>query len=371
MRIYWYWPFVHREDIVVPAAVPRDGDELVLHTMAGRLDRAEGRTTHFRIEPTLAAVGDANEGSPRWALARASTYGRRVVQRHRLLRQERADICHVVFLNYFTDWFDLRLVARRRRLVFEVHDVVPHQSRVPAAIERRALSAQYNSPGIIIVRHEYVRDRLVEEFGVDSARVKVVPWHVPDLGIVARTDFGDCRTVLFFGALRRNKGVDVLLESIAQLRDRSDLRFVFAGRGFADVEDGIRNAASNDPRIVFEAGFVSAERKHELYSAADLVVLPYTEFSSTSAVLCDAYSYRVPVVATEVGALGRTVREDSTGWVVAPRDAAALTAAIDAALANGHAWARAATAMARVSADRSPTAIAGRVREIYDEAIGR
>jgi len=254
--------------------------------------------------------------------------------------------------------------------VFEVHDVVPHQSRVPLAVERRALAAQYSAPGVIIVRHEYVRERLATEFDVDPARVAVVPWHVPDLGIAARTQFAKKATVLFFGALRRNKGVDVLLDSIAQLRDRTDLEFVFAGRGFADVEDAIRDAAATDARIQFEAGFVSAQRKHELYLAADLVVLPYTEFSSTSAVLCDAYSYRVPVVATDVGALGRSVRDDATGWVVAPRDAGALATAIDRALSDSVDWTRASSAMASTSADRSPELIARQVRNLYDEPIG-
>ena len=67
-----------------------------------------------------------------------------------------------------------------------------------------------------------------------------------------------------------------------------------------------------------EVGYATAERKGELYASADLVVLPYTTFASQSAVLQDAYAHRVPLVVSDVGALGETVRGDHTGWVVAP-----------------------------------------------------
>jgi glycosyltransferase involved in cell wall biosynthesis len=56
--------------------------------------------------------------------------------------------------------------------------------------------------------------------------------------------------------------------------------------------------------------------------------LPYTEFHSQSGVLADAYAYRVPLIVSDVGAIGPTVRSDATGIVVAPRDPEALADAI-------------------------------------------
>jgi glycosyltransferase involved in cell wall biosynthesis len=366
MRIYWFWPYVHDDQLVLPAAVPGAGDDLVLHTMGGRITPEAAAGLPIVVRPTLATPADTRERTLRWAANRASTYVQRIAQRHRALREGHFDVCHVVFSNYFVDGVDFRTIARRTPLVFEVHDVVPHQARVPRRIERALLSLLYRAPGAIIVRHEVVRDGLVDGFGIDPAKITLIPWHVPEVGPVARTRPNDSPTVLFFGTLRRNKGVATLLAAIAQLADLADARFVFAGRGFPDVEEQIHAAAASDPRICFDPGYVSADRKDALYRAADLVAMPYVEMPSASAVLCDAYAYSVPVVASDVGGLGASVRADSTGWVVPPSEPAALADALRNALRDPDVWSAAAANAARIAANRTPERTAEQLREVYD-----
>ena len=93
-----------------------------------------------------------------------------------------------------------------------------------------------------------------------------------------------------------------------------------------------RHAAEHDPRVQAEIGLVSLERKRELFAQASIVVLPYTSFASQSGVLHDAYGHGRPVVVTDVGALGRSVREDGTGLVAPPGEAAELAVCITQAL---------------------------------------
>ncbi|HVJ97090.1 MAG TPA: glycosyltransferase family 4 protein, partial [Acidimicrobiia bacterium] len=273
MRIYWFWPYIHADQLVVPASVPRPGDELVVHALRGRVDRDASAGVPITVQADLAPPGDQRERSPAWFANRATTYLQRVFARRRALERGHFDICHVVFANYFTDGIDFRLLARRAALVWEVHDVVPHESRLPEGVERRVLDFFYKAPGAIVVRHEYVRDELVDKFNVARDRITVVPWTVPEVAPPPRTAPHDRRTVLMFGTLRRNKGVSILLEALERLPDL-DLNMVFAGRGFPDVEAEIHAAAERDPRIRFESGYVSAERKDQLYREADLVVLP-------------------------------------------------------------------------------------------------
>ncbi len=105
-----------------------------------------------------------------------------------------------------------------------------------------------------------------------------------------------------------------------------------------------------------ELGYATADRKRELYADADLVVLPYTSFASQSAVLQDAYAHQVPLVVSDVGALGETVREDRSGWVVEPGDAAMLAETLLGAIRDAEARTAAAAAMAQVAADAHPRA---------------
>ncbi len=164
---------------------------------------------------------------------------------------------------------------------------------------------------------------------------------------------------------RVNNGLSALLATIDRLADEPDLRFHFAGRGDAHLERLVAEAAAVDGRITAEIGWVDPARKAALYRRAALVVLPYSQFASQSGVLHDAYAYRVPVVATDVAALGDTVREDGTGWVVPPDDPEALAAAISAALADGAAWSSARSATDCVARERSQANIGLALRSLY------
>lgn len=373
MRLQWYWPFVRAEELGLARAVAALGDDLVLQTIGGRVapDAALATVTRgFDLRADVPDVPPRSEGSIRWLASRATVYPRRARARERLAASIAPDVVHVVYLNYFTDGLSLRRLARRAPLVCTVHDVVPHQQRVPVRLQRALLARQYATAGTIVVHHPSVGTRLCAEFDVDPERVHFVPWAVPEVDALPKAAPADVPTVLLFGTLRRNKGIDVALAAADRLAG-IDCRIVVAGRGFADVEEQVRAAAARDPRIVAEIGFVSEERKHELYRSADLVVLPYTSFSSQSAVLHDAYAHHRPVVVSDVGALGSAVREDSSGRVVAPGDPDALAEAIAASLSDHTAWAAAATGARHAAEARHPTLVAEALRAVYQGAAGR
>jgi D-inositol-3-phosphate glycosyltransferase len=82
----------------------------------------------------------------------------------------------------------------------------------------------------------------------------------------------------------------------------------------------------------------------------------------------DAYAFRTPVIASDVGAIGPTVRADQTGWVVPPNDPHALGATIlDALCAPAD---DIAARMARAAAARAPAAVGARLRAIYSMVVG-
>ena len=77
-----------------------------------------------------------------------------------------------------------------------------------------------------------------------------------------------------------------------------------------------------------------------------------------------------PVVVTDVGALGSTVRADRTGWVVPPKDAEALSTALVEALGDEAGLRAAAEAAAVVAEDRSPEAVGRRLASLYERLTG-
>ncbi len=370
MNFYWYWPYLRREELGLAEGLVAGADRLVVHTTPRVTDPITSPNPQWEVRPTLPAVEERAEGSATWVASRGLTYVRRALARRQAVVHGEFDVCHVVYLNPFTDPFDLWSLARKVPLVSTVHDVVPHNARVPAAVERRLLALQYRNAGTLLVHHRAVGERLVREFHLDPARVVVVPLQIPVVEVSPRAP-GGRQTVLFFGTFRRNKGITELLDAIERLRGETDARFLFAGRGFPDVEQLVLDAARRDPRIETEIGYATADRKNELHATADLMVLPYTSFASQSAVLQDAYAHRLPVVVTDVGALGETVRGDRTGWVVPSSDPERLAATLLAALGDEAGLAAASAAADAIARDRTPVLTGRRYRAVYEQVAGR
>ena len=196
------------------------------------------------------------------------------------------------------------------------------------AIETRLLRRLYRDDraGHLIVFHDSLKQELISDFGVESERVSVLPHPLDGRDLRDRNlRKPDRPYALMFGTLRANKGIPVLLDAIRSLGDAADFDVVVAGgEGDPELHARLVEASHRLPHLRVEIGRVSEDRKRELFSSASLIVLPYTRFHSQSGVLADAYAYRRPLLVTDVGALGKTVRGDGTGWVIAPGDAEQL-----------------------------------------------
>jgi len=123
--------------------------------------------------------------------------------------------------------------------------------------------------------------------------------------------------LLFFGYVRRYKGLDIMLRAMpAILRKDPSLRLVVAGQ-FLESPDIYRRLVEElgiSASIDLYPGYVSRERTALLFAAADAVALPYRS-ATQSGVVQLAYGYGVPVIATPVGSLSEVVRHGETGWV--------------------------------------------------------
>lgn len=138
------------------------------------------------------------------------------------------------------------------------------------------------------------------------------------------------KVLLFFGYVRRYKGLDLLLDAMAAvLRSDPAIRLVVAGefigseRYYRDMAGRLGIAGSVD----FRPGYVPADEVGQLFAAADAVVLPYRS-ATQSGVVPLAFGYRVPVIACDAGDLSSQVEHGVSGWIVDRPDAAALAEGI-------------------------------------------
>lgn len=133
--------------------------------------------------------------------------------------------------------------------------------------------------------------------------------------------------VLFFGLIRPYKGLDLLLEALA---DAPGVHALVAGECYEDWEryQAIIDERGLGERVHRHIEFIPNERVRVFFSAADLVVQPYRT-ATQSGISQIAYHFEKPMVVTRVGGLPEIVTEGVSGYVVVPEPGAIAGAVND------------------------------------------
>ncbi len=131
--------------------------------------------------------------------------------------------------------------------------------------------------------------------------------------------------VLFFGLIRKYKGLDLLLQALARV---AGVHVLVAGECYDDwaFYQSIIDENSLAGRVHLHLDFIPAEQVRLFFAAADLVVQPYRT-ATQSGISQIAYHFDKPMVVTRVGGLPEIVTDGVSGYVTEP-EPEALAAAI-------------------------------------------
>lgn len=128
------------------------------------------------------------------------------------------------------------------------------------------------------------------------------------------------RYILFFGFIREYKGLDLLLQAMADPEIRGlGVKLIVAGEFYEDEKpyfDLIHKLEISD-RIILHSHFINDQEVRYYFSVASLVVQPYKS-ATQSGVTQVAYQFNKPMVVTNVGGLAEIVPDGKCGYVVAP-----------------------------------------------------
>jgi glycosyltransferase involved in cell wall biosynthesis len=251
----------------------------------------------------------------------------------RLLRRElrihRPDLVHLHTPNPLAcaAWLAVARGARRggrhpRLAVWHHSDIV--RQRLAAPLVRPLVRRCLGDADGICVSSAALRDGAAELAGLRD-RVAVIPFGIDPAPLATRPR-GD-GALLFVGRLVRYKGVDVLLDAIADL---PAARLDVVGDGPERAALRARAAALGLGDRVRWLGTVDDRRLADLLAGAAALVLPSRDRSETFGLsLLEAMAAGVPVIATDLPTGVRDLcRPGRTGWLVPPADAAALREAI-------------------------------------------
>jgi glycosyltransferase involved in cell wall biosynthesis len=128
--------------------------------------------------------------------------------------------------------------------------------------------------------------------------------------------------LLFFGFIREYKGLDWLLEAMADERIRkSGIELIAAGEYYNKDVEAANNAiiAANQlgSTVHMRTDFIPDSEVRYYFSAADLVVQPY-KHATQSGITQIAFHFEKPMVVTNVGGLPEVVPDGKVGFVAEP-----------------------------------------------------
>lgn len=269
-----------------------------------------------------------------WAASRLSHYPRRELALFRwVTRGEGLDVLHAQEMTpWIAPWLYGSLRRRGVAVVETVHNIHAHDplNKAHRAIAGRLSRASWRRCDALLVHTEGLKSELADFLGAGHPPIFVTPhgvWNVVgDAGVKPATD--PLAPLLFFGVVRENKGLHVLIRALGKLPRH---RLIVAGHfPSASYQEEILSLIHRQApaRVEVLDRFVTEAEAFDLFESAGLVVLPYTAFASQSGVLHQAMAHGRPVVVSDVGALGESVRAWGVGGVVPAEDDGALASAI-------------------------------------------
>lgn len=221
------------------------------------------------------------------------------------------------------------------KICFLCHNVLPHESTI---FDRMLLAYAFWKTDYFIVHSEEDEKNLIKLKSKANIKRNIHPSY---------SVFGDFDTytkhearqklgleigkkiVLFFGLIRRYKGLQYLIRAMPDVLSAFDCTLLIAGEFYdakSDYLELIEACGIGEHTIVVDR-YISNEDVSAYFCSADVVILPYVD-ATQSGIVQIAFGVHKPVITTRVGGLPEAVDDGYTGLLVEKESPQALAETI-------------------------------------------
>jgi len=249
----------------------------------------------------------------------------------------KGDVLHLQWWisSLFIVIFPVLLLAKLKniKIVISVHNILPHErGKFLLLFDNIANKLVFPFANKFIVHNNRNKDSLIDFYNIDENKISVITHGVFDL--IKKRDLTqseakkhlklpiDKKILLFFGYIRRYKGIDVLINAFTNLLTEMDDIFLLIvgqpiGENWEKYEKLIKENNIKDV-VRVDLGFAPEDEIEYYFSAADIVVLPYTYLDTHGGVGALALTFKKPLVVSDVGGLPEYVDDEKA--IVKPND---------------------------------------------------
>ena len=210
------------------------------------------------------------------------------------------------------------------RQIVECHNVFPHEGSL---LDRRLLRFAFAPVDDFITHSMADQQKLVRL--ISHRRIHVSPLPRLDEFTGATASARDGRRLLFFGKVRRYKGLDVLLRALPRALEQVNCELLIVGEFYEPIERYRRlvSQLGIESHVHIDNRYVANEEVPGIFAEADALVLPYLSGSS-SGVAQIALANALPMIASTAGGIAEAVADNITGLLFPAGDADALAGQI-------------------------------------------
>lgn len=299
-------------------ALQNDGNEVIIYSFyyqypkilfPGKTQLADGgKPAHLKIKSTLSSVNPFSYRKTASAIV-----------------NEKPDLVIVRFWLPFMAPA-LGTVAKHLRkknikVIAITDNVIPHENRIgDSSLTKYFIK---NCDAFITMSGSVLKD--LEKFTLTDKKV-FLPHPIYNIfgerlsKAEARKNFNlpsEERIILFFGFIRKYKGLNLLLDAMADERIKQrNIKLLVAGEFYGDEQmyhDKIK-ALNIGENIILHTSFIDKQKVRDYFCSADLVVQPYIT-ATQSGITQVAYYFGRPMLVTNVGGLSEIVKDRRVGYV--------------------------------------------------------
>lgn len=220
------------------------------------------------------------------------------------------------------------LIPWKAKKIVTVHDPVAHSGNYSSKDERERLRL-FNWADELVLLNNKQENEFCTTYNITSNKI-----HFSTLGVynsISKLKINNDyqipkgKYILFFGYINKYKGLEYLLDAMIKVHEKCvDLTLVVAGGGNLYFDS---TPFMKLNYVEWRNRYITNGELSALLKGCMFAVCPYTD-ATQSGVIQTAYSFNVPVIASNVGALADTVEDNITGMLVPACDSNELARSI-------------------------------------------
>ena len=267
--------------------------------------------------------------------------------------------------------------ARGGRVVWTIHNGQPHKEKnIDAFKSGREMLSEVAD--VIHVHADHACDHMVNTYGVARDRIVTIP-HPSYLGayepasrtLARRLVKEETRQFLFFGMLRRAKGIHVIREATAKLTRREvPYHLRMYGKAFKSQERFVKQMRAN-PNIDMRTDRIDDAEIPAIFAASQVYLAPVQSLFTSGSIML-ALSFGLPVIGPDTREMRETTPEECHHLLYPPEAPRGLIRSMRAAVAMSRKdLLEARRACFRFAQDRSPQNIGQQMRALLEGVTDR